>query len=256
MRRLFFLITRVAAVLCLLSLLSAPSHARELRVIFSSHTPPYVFETGDGIVVDIVKAALEPAGYTVVPVYVPIGRGFEMFVEGRVDGTAIIRENSGLAANYSEDFMQYHNFAFTLKDRNLRLGSLNDLKGKTVVAFQNAAKYLGEDFGDAVANNPSYKEIANQETQVLMLLLGRIDVAVMDEGIFRFYREKLISEGRVPDTAGYEAFDLFEPTPYKTAFVDPVVRDHFNRGLEEIRRSGVYEVIFQKYVERYFEVKR
>jgi polar amino acid transport system substrate-binding protein len=156
------------------------THARELKIIFFQYTPPYVLEEGGGIVVDIVSEALKASGHTVRPVYVPMGRGFELFAEQRVDGTAIIRENSGLVANYSDDFMQYHNRAFTLKSRQHRLATLEDLKDKTVVAFQNANKYLDDDFGRVVAKNPHYKEMGNQETQTLMLLLGRIDVAVMD----------------------------------------------------------------------------
>lgn len=234
----------------------ASAHARDLRIIFSQYTEPYVFEQGNGIVVDIVKASLEPAGYRVVPVYVPIGRGFELFAEKRVDGTAIIRENSGLAANYSDDFMQYHNRAFALKSRQLALRSFSDFRSLTVVGFQNAHKYLGEEFGRAVVANPNYKEMANQETQTLMLLLGRIDVAVMDESIFRFYREKLIAEGKASRAVAYEVFPLFPPTPYKTAFVDAKVRDDFNRGLAALRRDGRYEAIYRKYIEQYFTVSQ
>ncbi len=215
------------------------AQSRELKIIFSQYTPPYVFEKDDGIVVDIVREALKANGYNVVPVYVPIGRGFEMFAEKRVDGTAIIRENSGLKANYSDDFMQYHNRAFTLKARQHKLSKLDDLRDKTVVGFQNAHKYLDEEFGRVVAANPNYKEMANQETQTLMLLLGRIDVAVMDESIFRFYREKLIAEGKAQRSVEYEAFPLFPPTPYKTAFIDARIRDAFNRELKAVNQRAI-----------------
>ncbi|MDP1525397.1 MAG: transporter substrate-binding domain-containing protein [Rhodocyclaceae bacterium] len=246
---------RVFLLICL-ALPWGLTHARELKIIFSQYTPPYVFEKGDGIVVDIVREALKASGHKVAPVYVPIGRGFELFAEQRVDGTAIIRENSGLKANYSDDFMQYHNRAFSLKSRQFKLGKLADLKDKTVVAFQNASKYLGEDFGRVVAVNPDYKEMANQETQTLMLLLGRIDVAVMDESIFRFYREKLIAEGKAPRATEYEVFQLFPPTPYKTAFIDASIRDAFNRELAAMRRDGRYEAIYRKYIDEYFTVKQ
>jgi polar amino acid transport system substrate-binding protein len=242
---------------CLLWLCAAaPGQARELKIIFSQYTPPYVFEDKTGIVVDIVRAALEPAGYSLQPVYVPIGRGFELFAQKRVDGTAIIRENSGLAASYSDNFMQYHNRVFALKSRQVKLRKLDDLKGRSIVAFQNAHKYLGEAFGAAMVDQPGYKEIANQETQVLMLLLGRVDLAIMDESIFRYYFAKAIHEGKVPAPVEYEVFDLFEPTPYKTAFTDPRVRDDFNRGLAVIRRNGQYDAIYRKYVDEYFPIKQ
>ena len=242
--------------LLLFGLLCGQAQSRELKIIFSQYTPPYVFENGEGIVVDIVREALKAGGHTVVPVYVPIGRGFELFAEKRVDGTAIIRENSGLAANYSEDFMQYHNRAFALKARGYRLARLADLSGKTVVGFQNAHKYLGNEYGRVVAANPNYKEMANQETQTLMLLLGRIDIAVMDESIFRFYREKLVAEGKAAANVAYDAFPLFPPTPYKTAFIDAGVRDAFNRELAAMRRDGRYNAIYRRYIDEYFTVKQ
>ncbi len=136
----------------------------------------------------------------------PLGAALSYLLKMRVDGTAVIRESSGLKANYSDDFMQYYNRAFALKSRQYQLGKRADLKGKGVVVFQAASKYLGEEFGRTVADNPSYKEMANQETQTLMLLLGRIDVAIMDESIFRFLREKLITERKAPRAAEQEAF--------------------------------------------------
>jgi polar amino acid transport system substrate-binding protein len=241
--------------LCL-AVLSGKALARDVQVIFYQYTPPYVFELGNGINVDIVRASLEPYGYHVVPVFVAMGRGFELFSEKRLDALTVIREDSGVEANYSNAYIQYHNHAFALKSRKLVIRGINDLKGKTIIAFQNAHKFLGEDFGRTVAGNPDYKEMANQETQVLMLLLGRTDVAVMDESIFRFYREKLIAEGKVPRSVEFDSFSIFPPSPYKAAFVDAKVRDDFNRGLAAIKRNGKYDAIYRKYIEQYFEVKK
>lgn len=229
--------------------------ARDLKIVFYQYTPPYVFEKGEGIVVDIVREAFKASGHTVSPVYLPMGRGYEMFAEKRVDGIAIISENSGIKASYSDEFMRYHNHAFTLKSRQMKINQMSDLKDKAVISFQKASKYLGQEFGRAVADNPNYKEIANQEVQTLMLLLGRIDVAVMDESIFRFYREKLIAEGKVPKTVEFETFALFPPTPYKTAFNDASIRDAFNREVAAMRRDGRYQAIYRRYIDEYFVVK-
>ncbi len=235
--------------------LIGPATAAQLRIVFSKYTPPYVFEDGTGIVVDIVRTALEASGHTIEPIYVPIDRGFKMFAEKQVDGTTIIQESSGLQAEYSANFMQYHNRAFALRARNLSVGSPADLKDKSVVAFQNADKYLGPDFARAVAGNPRYKEMAQQEAQTQMLLLGRIDVAVMDESIFRYYRLKLIAEKKADDAQDYVGFDIFPPTPYKAAFVDRRVRDDFDKAIGAMRRDGRYEAIYRKYTEQYFSVR-
>ena len=237
-------------------IVSGPVFAAELRIVFSQYTPPYVFEDGTGIVVEIVRTALEASGHKVKPVYVPIERGFRMFAERQVDGTTIIQEGSGLKAEYSDNFMQYHNRAFVLKSRNLAIRNVADLKDKSVVAFQNAGKYLGEDFSRTVTGNPRYKEMAQQDAQAHMLLLGRIDVAIMDESIFRYYRQKLIAERKADQAQEYIGYDIFPPTPYKAAFVDRKVRDDFNRGIAAMRKDGRYDAVYRKYTERYFEVKR
>ena len=230
--------------------------AGELKIVFSQYTPPYVFENGTGIVVDIVRMALEPAGYQVSPVYAPIGRAFKLFADKQVDGTTSIQVSSGVKAHYSERLMQYHNRAFALKSRNFRVRSIGDLNDKSVVGFQNADKYLGEDFGRMAAGNPKYKEMAQQEAQTHMVLLCRIDIAVMDESIFRYYREKLISERNADRAQEIDAFEIFPPTPYKAAFNDPKVRDDFNKGLAAMQKDGRYDAVYRKYVEQYFAIKK
>lgn len=251
MRSIFF-----GTLFLLSSLASNQVLSAELKIIFSKYTPPYVFEDGAGIVVDIVRTALAANGHTVKPVYVPIERGFKMFADKQVDGTTIIQESSGLKAEYSDNFMQYHNRAFVLKSRNLNIRNLADLKDKSVVSFQNADKYLGEDFARAVANNRRYKEMAQQEAQTQMLLLGRIDVAVMDESIFRYYRQKLIAEGKADPAQEYIGYDILPPTPYKAAFTDRKVRDDFNKAIAAMRKDGRYDAIYRKYTEQYFAIKK
>jgi len=244
------------ALLLACCILCGPVCAAELRIIFTKHTPPYVFEDGTGIVVDIVRTALEAGGHKVKPVYVPIERGFKMFADRQAEGTTILLESSGLKAEYSEPFMQYHNRAFVLKSRGLAIRSLADLGDKSVVAFQNADKYLGKEFGLAVAGNQRYKEMAHQEAQTQMLLLGRIDVAVMDESIFRFYRQKLIAERKAEQAQETVGYDILPPTPYKAAFLDRKVRDDFNKAVAAMRKDGRYDAIYRKYTEQYFPVKK
>jgi polar amino acid transport system substrate-binding protein len=233
-----------------------PIYAAELKIVFSQYTPPYVFENGSGIVVDIVRTALEAGGHTVRPMYVPIERGFRMFSERQVDGTTIIQESSGLKAEYSDNFMQFHNRVFALKSRNLVIRNLADLGDKSIVAFQYAGKYLGKDFASVVAGNKRYKEMAQQDAQTQMLLLGRIDVAVMDESVFRYYRQKLIVEKKVDQALEFTSFDVFPPTPYKAAFIDRKVRDDFNRAVAAMRKDGRYDAIYRKYTEQYFSVRK
>jgi polar amino acid transport system substrate-binding protein len=53
--------------------------------------------------------------------------------------------------------------AISLKSNNFKIENLNDIKGKTIVSFQGASKFMGKDFSDAVAGNPKYSESANED---------------------------------------------------------------------------------------------
>lgn len=239
-----------------IAILCQPALARELKIIFLKYTPPYVLDESRGIVIDLMREALQPSGYEIVPIALPIGKGFDQFAKGRADGTANIMENTDLEVYYSEDFIRYHNKAFALKSRSLMINSIADLKGKRVVAFQSARKYLGKEYGRAMIGNYSYREMSNQEKQVYMLLKGNADIAILDESVFQFFRGKLIAEGKVPASAEVDTFEIFPPTIFKAAFLEREVRNDFDRGLATLRRNGRFAAIYREYVEEYFSVRQ
>ncbi len=244
-------------IVFLLSVLSsAVVQARELKIIFSSYTPPYVFqaETTDkpGILVEIFQQAFAGTDYTVKPVFLPLGRGFKLLEEKRVDALSISTTNLGLKAYYSDYCIEYHNYAIGLVSRPHSIKHIADLKGLSIIAFQKADTYLGKEFNETVTGNPNYVEMANQENQVHMLLKGRIDIAVMDRSIFQYYRNKLINEGMVHKDAEYQLYDLFNPSRYRAAFADEKVRDRFNEGLKRLHASGAYQAIYSKYIHDFF----
>lgn len=248
---------RLFIILSLSILLSVASYAKEYKMVFSYSTPPYVFADGSGIAQTIVKEALAYKGHTVSPVFVNIGRSFELFKHGHVDSSTIIQKSSGLDAYYSIDYMQYHNAVFALKKNHYKITKLDDLKDYHIIAFQNANKYLGENFEKiALACGSKYSEVADQKQQVYMLFKGRTDIVIMDRHIFRFYTNELLSEKKIESSDAFDMFELFEPTKYQTAFRDEKSRDDFNEGIEYLKKTGRYEAIYSEYSQKYFEVKR
>jgi len=127
-------------------ILNTITYAKELQIAFSYSTPPYVFKDGSGIVMELMEKSLAYNSYTIKPVFVNIGRSFEMFKDGYVDATSLIKKNSGLKAYYSEYFMQYYNVAFALKSNKFTITKLDDLSAYYFSSFQNATKYLGAEF--------------------------------------------------------------------------------------------------------------
>lgn len=240
-----------------LAILCQPALARELKIVFLKYTPPYVLDESRGIAIDLMREALRPSGYEIVPIALPIGKGFDLFAKGRADGIANIMKSTDLPVYYSDDFIRYHNKAFALKSRSLVINSVADLKGqKRIIAFQSARKYLGKEFGRAMIGNYSYREMSNQEKQAYMLLKGDADIAIMDESVFQFFRGKLIAEGKVPENVEVDTFPIFPPTTFQAAFLERAVRNDFDRGLAALRRNGRFTAIYREYVEEYFGVRQ
>jgi len=239
-RRLLLILTTVLAGL-------ADAGARDVKVAVGHALPPYIFpETGVGIEIDIVRQALAPGGFEVEPVYLPLARVPHQLAAGKVDAALTISASSGLEnVHYSDSHVAYRNVAVSLAQSGLRIDSVADLAGKSVIGFQNATAYLGEEFAAVATANRRYSELADQERQVKMLCLGRAQVIVADVNIYRYYSQNTAS---VDTTIATVIHPIFPATPYQVAFLDPDLRDRFNRGLAALRESGEYAAIIAKYV--------
>ena len=243
--------------LSLFLLLGLSLSAKELTTVFSYSTPPYVFKSGEGIVMSIVKESLAHKGYTIKPVFVTIGRALEMFKHNQVDATSIIKKSSGLDAFYSDYFMQYHNAVFSLSNRHYNITDIDQLTDFNIIAFQNADKYLGKKFFDMTKRSgKKYVELGDQAQQVLLLLKGRTDLVVMDRHIFKYYKNKYIKDGLIPKNTKTDMFELFEPTQLRTAFKSKKIRDDFNEGIKFLRDTGRFDEIYEEFSKAYFEVKK
>ena len=245
---------RLFKALSLFICLGGQGFATELKIVVSQYTPPYVFEDGSGILLDIVRTALAEGGYQVKPIYVPIERGFRMFADRQVDGTTIIQESSGLQAEYSDYFMQYHNRAFVPKSSQQVIHRIADLGGKSRSPSSMPSAIWGG-VCSGRCRQPRYKELAQQQSQVHMLLLGRIDVAIMDESIFRYYHQKLIAERQVEPGRRSSV----TTSSRRRASRPPLLILRYATVLTRLSlscaRMGVMEAIYRKYTERYFSVE-
>ncbi len=210
--------------------------------------PPYFTQKNDsGMELEIIRAALKIKGHTVNTVFLPFARVSYSMNSKKVDCASPMNESSGVNAFYSNSHIAYQNFAISLKSNNLKITSIGDLKDKSVLAFQNASKYLGKDFAAMSKSNPKYKEKANQITQNKLLFANRTQTIVGDINIFKFFNKKLPDSFNTSQKLVFHP--LFPKTHYKVAFVEESVRDDFNEGLKKIKTSGLYDRIIAKYIE-------
>ncbi|MBL8965778.1 MAG: transporter substrate-binding domain-containing protein [Spirochaetaceae bacterium] len=226
------------------------SAQKTITTVFGSSLPPYVFTNGSGMELEIIKRGLELKGYALKPLFVPFARRTITIADKAADAAATVNESSGLEnVFYSDSHISYQNVCVTLASKGYTIESVADLEGKTVLAFQDASVYLGPEYAAFAKGNAKAVEIPDQESQVVMLFLGRTDVFVGDINIFLYYKRstKKIDEARKKDEV---VFPIFPPTRYKVAFADKAVRDDFNEGLRQLRLSGEYDAILAKYVGR------
>lgn len=223
--------------------------AKELKMGIGLALPPYIIkdhQEAKGFEYEVVKEALAKKGYKVKPRFLPFGRLTAKGVFKKIDGVLTTNEASGLKnIHYSDSHVTYQNVAITLKKNNKNINSIADLGQGTVLAFQNATKYLGETYKRVVSKNKGYREIADQEAQVARLFMGKTDALVGDINIFKYFR---MNTKRSDTSAPIRIHKIFSPVHYKVGFVDIKVRDDFNSGLKSLRESGAYEKIVARYI--------
>lgn len=238
------------------SLVALPGFGKELTIAFGVDKPPFVFgREKRGLEIDIMREALKLKGHTVKIVHVP-NRRLQIAIDTMgMDGVATVRETED-GTYYSENFITFENYAITKKQAGIVLKSVVDLGAKdlSIVAWQNAYRDLGPDFEalfDPASKRPPrpamYSELPSQRSQNAMFWFGRADVIIVDKTIFLWYKKELAKE---MDTSADVVFHEIFPkrTHFQAAFKDKQIRNDFNEGLHQLRQSGVYQQLYDKYI--------
>ncbi|MHC4884212.1 MAG: substrate-binding periplasmic protein [Planctomycetota bacterium] len=229
-----------------------PTKQRSVTLSVSIGVPPYVIKStvpgkpDSGFEIDIVRESLALHHLEAIFVHQPLRRSKISFKEKTVDAVMTIRGDypEAKGAFLSDEHITYFNFAVSLASRNLTINATSDLKGKSIVGFQQASIAFGRDFKEMATNNPHYLEMANQQGQVGMLFLGRTDVIVLDRHIFKYMRARFPSQSK---TQEIKIHNLFKPSSFRIAFWNKAARDSFNLGLRALKKSGRYHQIINSY---------
>ncbi len=229
--------------------MSSDGYSKELTIGFTPDIPPFIMGE-EGLEVDIVRKALEHKGHTFKIRHYPYKR---LQIAVTKMGAAAVRKTEGDSAFYSDDFVSFHNVAITKKKSGIVLKNISDLKGKSILAWQNAHKDLGKEFealfspSVTLPYREKYYEIPIQQNQNIMFWKERADVIVIDKTIFLWYRKQLSDQA---DTAEEIVFHtIFDAkTSFQVAFKDKQIRDDFNEGLKYIREKGIYQQFVDKYI--------
>lgn len=248
---------RIATLLLFVCVFANTALARELRVGIGFALPPYVISNEDkGLEVDIIRESLAKAGHTARFFYLPNLRLPVEFSQGRLDCVVAnvaydIEKDSGRKGYPSLPTIAFQNYAISLEGNDAGVASVAELRNKHVLAFNNAAKYLGAEFANMAHINPRYTELADQSLQVRMLYSERVEVVISDKRIFQWWRNKLLKSAVVDErmlSRNLVFSPIFPPAPRWVTFATAADRDAFNKGLAELRASGRFDAIVEAYV--------
>lgn len=236
------MLTKVSMLFLFLSTLAI---AKEAQIAMALSKPPYIFEEdASGLECDIIREAFKAVGTDFKPIFVPMNRAENSFKTGKVDGVINKLEHS-LEGFPSDSYIDYYNVAASLKSKNLKIQSLDDLADLSIGAFQTAKNVLGDKFRTIATKNQKYTEVAEQKLQVEQLLRKRVDVIIGDILVIKYYQRKLKEDLGLNEEIAIH--DLFTTTSYRIMFKTAEMRDAFNNGLKIIRKNKVYSDIISRY---------
>ncbi len=229
------------------------TQAKELVIGFTYDIPPYITkDAGGGMEIDIVRQALKVKGHTFSVKQYSYEQLDHVIKKDGLDAAACVQKSDD-GTYYSDNFIWFKNYAFTKKGSGIKIDSISDLKGKSIVAWENAYEDLGPDFEALFSPDvkepyrDKYKEIPNQKNQVEMFWNGEADVIVIDESILLWFtKHSSTKNAKVSNIVYHNIFG--DKTEFRVSFKDKQMRDDFNAGLKHIREKGVYQKIMDKYL--------
>jgi polar amino acid transport system substrate-binding protein len=226
-----------------------------IEVGISMSIPPWVIKEDDsGIELDLLRESLKAHPYQITPVYMPFERAYKQFEAGELDVVMNAKEGVSKTGFLSQPVVTFQNYAISLASKDYPLDiPMSFLEDKTVVGFQKARHFLGEQYAQMAAKNKRYHEVPKQALQINLLFIREQDFIVMDKSIFGYYWYQA-TQSKPHSRQAQKRFmqsvrfhPLFPESPYPFLFNNKQVRDDFDEGLAEIKADGRYQMVIDKY---------
>ncbi|MBF0186772.1 MAG: transporter substrate-binding domain-containing protein [Magnetococcales bacterium] len=243
--------------------LSTSNLKREsVRVAFGSNKPPFIFAPGShrGLEIDIVREALAVSDIDMIPMELTNeGLTKIMASDVTVAAAAGVQHDPASPYHHSSNYIFFDNAAYTLESAQTTLTDLDALKGRRIAIWGTGHKDLGKRFFDLfnpksrVEHTPDFYEIADQGLQVRSFFEGKADTLIIDSTILGW---QINQQADAVDTRpALTRHDLFESrTGFSIAFRDKTLRDRFEAGLAELKKSGRYQHLVDTYKDGNYQI--
>jgi ABC-type amino acid transport substrate-binding protein len=165
---------------------------------------------------------------------------------GRVDAVSNLFDSMAAKGCRTDPVFRFSDVVISKRKDKRRVESLADLEGLSIVAFDGARGFFGEEYTRYTLSG-SYLEVGKQALQPRLLLSDRYDVNIGDLFIFLYGLEQIISTKVAPKE--FQVHDLFPAISTRMGFRDESLCPLFNAALVKVKTSGEYERIYQRYLD-------
>ncbi|UOF00387.1 substrate-binding periplasmic protein [Bdellovibrio reynosensis] len=232
-------------------LFSFQAEAKTYKILVEDNWPPFAFrEKGKprGLSVDIVLEAYAKAGVKIELIQVPFLRCIALTESGKESGCFNSAKNEELTSKFlfpKEHLFRSRGLIVSKKLNVMKpLTKVKDLEGKSVAL--PAEFPFGQEFDD---NKKILKHaVASDSISLKMVAAERVLYAAIDEMVLAFYlnNDKSLKGKIVPvlELTNEPIYVHFSKTHKDT----PVLMEKLDQGLAELKKSGDYDKILQKWL--------
>lgn len=223
-------------------------------VMVIENYPPYNTKDDNGnftgISVELVKLAMEEAGLDIPLEMVSwqklVNRVFEE-EEPNTFAFSIAHNNERMKkVNYLTDLAPWDVFFYTLKDNNITVDSVEDIKENYVTG--TVEKEIGEEYliSKGFEKNKNYEATTLQQQNYEKLVNGRIDFWLTGDGNFKGIMEE---KGANPDdfAPAFRAEEISKLFLVATKETDEETVKKITDAIEKVKETDKYQELLEKY---------
>lgn len=241
--------TTLFAGLLFCSLVSASAKEQyQSKKIIKFLAPYYLLsESKNGKHVELIQASLESQGYRIYPILVP-EKTLRFILKTQSIDAAYLPSNQSAPTKqplYSSNAHQVNNriAAISLQKNKLRIKSPESLTNYKVAALSHFKKNSHDELKRVLQANPRYFEMANAKKLIAKLLAGEVDLILMPNLVFEYYRTMI---GQAQMLPVQQFFFEIPSDELLTYFTDQHVLQAYEKGIEKLKVSGKYQTIMSR----------
>ncbi len=242
-----FLLKKIVLFCACLLFFSPTVSAKEVKVGMGNFAPYYIADGQTGIFTDLIIAVFEKLP-NYEPVFIfgyPNNRLWEDFKRHKVDAVSNLFDTVEIEGCRSDPIFRFRDVAVTRASSNVTVKEIQDLEGMNIISFQGAKAFFGPEFF-RIASHSNFSVASEPRVQAQALLDRRVDVSIGD--LFIFLDNIKSHSG---DDIGPESFRFHDILPViysRMGFWDKQLCTDFNLALKQVKESGEYEKIYDRYL--------